>query len=100
MRGMIQTTDRFTRSPDILHRKIKEEFILLPLRSKKETARQLYFFEGVGERIWELLDGNRECQKIVEEIASEFGVKSDRIEKEICDFLNDLVKKGLIRRYP
>lgn len=95
---MIHPTDRLTRSPDILHRKIKDEFVLLPLQSKKETARELYFVEEVGGRIWELLDGKRECQKIVEEIASEFGVKSERIGKEVFDFLNDLAKEGLIRR--
>ena len=95
---MIRPKDRFERNPDILHRRIKGDFILLPIHPKKETSRQFYFLDGIGDHVWELLDGRRNCGHIVAEIASEFKVKKERIEEEVRFFLNGLVKEGLIRR--
>ena len=97
---MIRPEDRFTKNPEIIHRRMKDEFVLLPIHPKKETTRPFYFFEEVGGRIWELLDGDRACRKIVEEIALEFGVREVRIEGEVFAFLNDLEKEDLIRRLP
>lgn len=95
---MIRPEDRFERSPEVIDRKMKDELVLLPIRSKQETKRQFYFVEEVGGRIWELVDGHHACQKILETIASEFGVSEVKIKEDIFTFLKDLAKEGLIRR--
>ena len=100
-RGKAKVTrpgDHFERNPEVVHRRIKNQFFLLPIRPKEEAKREFYFLEGVGERVWGLLDGKRECRKIVEAIASEFDARKERIEEEVFAFLNDLAKEDLIRR--
>lgn len=90
--------DRFEKDPEVIYRRLKDRFILLPIRPKEEAKREFYFMEGVGERVWGLLDGKRECRKIVETITSEFDARKEHIEEEVFAFLNDLAKEGLIRR--
>ena len=96
--SVIQSGDRFERNPDVVHRRMKEDVVLLPVRPIRETERQFYFCEEVGGRIWELLDGRRRCQGIVETIASEFGENQGRIRSDVLVFLKDLEREGLIRR--
>lgn len=95
---MVRPNDRFKKNPDILHRRMKKESVLLPVHPRKETSRRLYFLEGVGDRIWELLDGRRDCSRIITQIAWECKVKEERVEGEVRYFLSDMVKEGLIRR--
>jgi len=76
---------------------MKDEFILVPLKPRKET-RQFYYFEEVGGRIWELLDGRRRCDKIVEVINAEFKVHKEQAKEDVFTFLSDLKKEKLIRK--
>ena len=77
---------------------MKQESVLLPIHPRKETSRRLYFLEGIGDRIWELLDGRRDLSRIAAQIAGECQVRKEGIEEEIRCFLNELVKEGLARR--
>ncbi|MBI4436782.1 MAG: PqqD family protein [Candidatus Omnitrophica bacterium] len=95
---MIHLEDRFTKDPDIVHRKVDGEWILVPILPRKEKKGRFYFMEGVEGRIWELVDGRLNCQAIIEEMVSEFRVKKKRAGKEILLFLEELQKEGLIRR--
>jgi len=97
---MIHADDRFEKHPDVVYRRMKDEGLLLPVKPKKETSRQFYYFEQVGRRVWELLDENQRCDDIVGAIASEFGTAHDRVKEDVFAFLNDLEKEDLIRRMP
>lgn len=91
--------DRYERNSEVVYRKVNGEFILLPARYGQER-RHFYFFEEVGVRIWELLDGTRECHEIIRTVASEFGVSEREVGEEMLDFFEELAKADLIRRRP
>ena len=95
----VTSRDRFEKNPHVVYRGIEDEIILLPTHPRSDSSRQFYFVEGVGREVWGLLDGNQECQKIIETIASSFGVEKGKIEKDILDFIHDLEKEELVRRY-
>ena len=95
---MVHLEDRFMRDPDIVQRFVKRELILVPIRARKGREAEFYVLEEVGNRVWELLDGNRKCREVIEGITSEFRVNRKRAGREVLLFLKSLQEERLIRR--
>ena len=51
----------------------------------------------MGARILELLDGNREIEKISNIISSEYDIMPEEAERDIRDFIEDLGSIGAIK---
>lgn len=51
---------------------------------------------GCGSRIWELIDGTRSIEQIVEVIVSEYDVKRETAAEDIDSFIEELKKRTLI----
>jgi len=93
LRGRIglDTTQVPRQNPDTAARKIDEStYVLGP-----ETS-VLHTFDEVGQRIWELSDGERTVADIVSVIESEYDVDAARAEADVIEFLDELVTKGLV----
>ncbi len=54
-------------------------------------AGEVNVFNSVGTRIWELADGSRTVQQIIESIVAEFDVSSERATADVFEFLQSLV---------
>lgn len=52
----------------------------------------------VGKDIWELLDGSRSTEGIVESLMNIYEVKAEQCRTEVDAFLTDLETKGLVSR--
>jgi hypothetical protein len=50
----------------------------------------------VGSRIWELLDGRRDINRICSIISSEFVVSYDEAVEDIVEFINELCEKKMV----
>lgn len=55
----------------------------------------IYPLNAVAARLWELMDGQRTCGEMVAVIGEEFEVDKKTLQKDILNFVSDLVKKGL-----
>lgn len=51
---------------------------------------------GVGSRIWELLNGTRDVKQISSEISNEFDISHDEAFKDITEFVNELYQKNMV----
>lgn len=58
--------------------------------------RQAYKITGIGEDIWNLIDGNNTFDDIVKEISGKYSQPTDVISNDINSFLNELEKRELI----
>lgn len=87
----------YARSNNIVTRKIAGETILVPIRQKASDLENIYVFNEVGSRIWELLDGKRGSVEIGEILIEEFEASPVEIEKDLLNFLSSLEEVGLVK---
>ena len=86
----------YTRSPDIVSRKIADKVILVPIRHNVGDLESIYTLNEVAARIWELIDGKIRTSQIKEKIVEEFEVSPQEAEKDISDLLKKLEKLKVI----
>ena len=67
-----------------------EAIVLTPLDSKIHSVNE------VGTRIWELLAEKPTVEKVLSTICDEFEVDRDIAQKDINEFLNNLIDRGMV----
>ena len=84
---------RFEVSPAIAHREIGGTLmLLLPGDSR------LYAFNDTGRLVWRGLLRKRSAASIAATIARTFRIPLPRAERDVHDLLEDLLRRGAIRR--
>jgi len=79
------------RVPSVTARKINERIILVD-----RMRRDSYELNETGLGIWQLCDGKNTATTIMNSIKNEFEVTEEEISKDCADFLEMLLKYGLI----
>lgn len=72
-------------------RLIAGEAVILSLDTKV-----LRGLNAVGSRVWDLIDGHRSVEEIVDVIVAEFDVAQPEAAADVGAFLRELVDKGLV----
>jgi hypothetical protein len=85
---------RFRKDPTMVFRKFGDECLLVPVRQNVADLESFYVLDGVGGRIWELIDGHRGVAEIKEIILSEFDASPSQAENDLIDFLQELQEIG------
>ena len=83
------------RNPATAWRVIGGEAVILSLDTKV-----LRGLNPVGSRVWELIDGRRSLDEIVEVIAGEFDVATAAAASDVHAFVEALLAKGLVTATP
>ena len=68
----------------------QEAFIVLP------HTGQIKILNGVGTRIWELIDGSRSAGDIAKVIAEEYETSVEAALSDVEEFLGDLESQGML----
>lgn len=85
------------RKDDFVTRYIGEQAIIVPVKEGVGDLGSIYTLNELGTRVWQLIDGLTPMQQIVEIIASEYEVSTEKAEKDVAEFLSCLEAFGLIR---
>jgi hypothetical protein len=72
-------------------RSIAGEAVILSLDTKV-----LRGLNSVGSRVWDLIDGQRSIDDIVDAVVAEFEVDRPRAARDVEAFLRQLVDRGLV----
>ena len=80
-----------SRSPKTAWRVIEGEAVILSLDTKAFRG-----LNPVGSRVWELIDGRRSVDEIVEVIVREFDVTHEQAAADVQAFVRELLDKGLV----
>lgn len=83
------------RAPATAWRVIEGEAVILSMDSKV-----LRGLNPVGSRVWELIDGRRDVEQIVDALVGEFAVERERARAEVEAFLRALADRGLVTLRP
>jgi hypothetical protein len=81
----------FRLSPDVLMRKVEDEFVLVHM-----GRNQIFALNSTGARLWELLGEGRTRGEAVAQLTREFDVSAATVELETEQLLRTLVREGLL----
>ena len=77
--------------PHVLSRMAADEAVVLNLESE-----EYYGLDGVGGRLWELVEEGITFGQAVSTLQGEYAVDRDRLTEDLRSVLGDLVDKGLV----
>lgn len=71
--------------------------ILVPIRGNLADMQRIFSLTPVAEFIWERLDGARSVKEIRTDLIQSFEVDRETAEKDISEFIDELIDNKLIR---
>ena len=87
----IPLTARFRPRPGVLLRRLEDEAVLL------DSASGRYFgLNATGSRVFELLDGERTLEAVVERLLQEHAVDRERLQQDVAELVSELRSQGLV----
>ncbi len=88
--------DRVYRQKEgIVSRQIAGETILVPVMGSLASMQKIFMLNGIGEFIWDRLDGLKSLRSISEEIGEQFGLGSEQAFADSEEFVLELLREGL-----
>lgn len=88
---------RFSKDPNMVYRRIGEQCLLVPIRRQTADLTDIYELNPLGGHIWDLIDGQRTVREIRDQLLAEFEVSPQDVEKDLSEFLAQLVELGGIK---
>ena len=88
----------YSRNPDVVFRKIADEFILVPIRQKVVDLKSVFTMNEAAAFIWEHIDGKRNIAQIKDEIAETFEVEASQAQADVSEIVSQLEALSLIRK--
>jgi hypothetical protein len=89
-------TVNLCRQDNVIARKVAGEAILVPIRGNMADMQKLFILEGIGEFVWERLDGRATLGEIRDAVVKEFQVTAEQAEKDIEAFVSELRAADLV----
>jgi hypothetical protein len=86
----------FRRTPEVVCRRVGAESILVPVRHNVGNLDYVYTLSPVAASVWELVDGNRSMDEIVDAICAEYDVDRATAAADVTALLADLSDAALI----
>lgn len=86
----MQLNTVYHQNPEVVARKVSDEFILVPLSDDIADMDSIYTMNEVGAFIWENINGERTINDIVGEVLNEFEVSPDEAENDVLAFFDDI----------
>lgn len=93
----MELTSIYARNDNVVSRKIVDELILVPIRKSVAEMETLYTLNEVGARVYELIDGERSLSAIADAIVSEFDVTPEQAQRDVSEFIDQLLQIESIR---
>ncbi|MCA9883607.1 MAG: PqqD family protein [Anaerolineae bacterium] len=87
---------RFAKDPAIVSRRIADESILVPIRHTAGEIDSIFAINEIGSRIWELIDGQRQINDIVDILCDEYDVALLTAQQAVCQYVEKLQHIGAI----
>jgi hypothetical protein len=86
----------YKKSDDIIHRRIADETILVPLRGELVDMQKIFSLNPVADYVWEHLDGKRNLMEICNRVDHMFESVPEQVRNDVLEFIGELVEAKLI----
>ena len=88
----------YSKNPDIIFRKIADEFILVPIRQKAVDLKSVYTLNQTAAFIWELIDSSKSVSQIKDKVAEEFEADPRQAQADVSEIIFQLEALSLIQK--
>jgi hypothetical protein len=88
----------YSRNPDIIFRKIADEFILVPIRQKAVDLKSVYTLNQTAAFLWQAIDNTQSVSQITDKFTAEFEVDPRQAQADVAEILSQLESLSLIQR--
>lgn len=86
----------FKKSESLATRLVADKLIIVPIRDDVHDLESIYTLDGVGPRIWELIDGKKKVSEIRDVLLGEFEVGPAQLEEDLLTIIKQMESKGVI----
>ena len=83
-------------SPSIVTRKTGNEYILVPIANNIADMNSVFTLNETGAFIWELIDGKRCVEDIINALIAEYEIDYENASKDIFSFIENMRKYLII----
>ena len=98
MQKKIDMNSIYTRSEDVIDRQIEDEYIIIPLVGGIGNIDDcLFSMNKTGKKIWDMLDGTKNPNSIVEDLILEYDIQKDQAQKDVQGFMQELIERQIIK---
>jgi len=80
----------FSHSPGIVTKKTGDEYVLIPVANNIADMNSVYTLNESGAFIWELIDGKRNVEVIINTLTEEYDIDYDSASKDVFSFINNM----------
>ena len=87
---------KLRRKDNVIARKVAGELLLVPIRGNMADMQKLFVLEGIGEFVWERLDGTRTLEQIRDDVAAAFRGTAEDAGRDIEAFTAQLKAADLV----
>ena len=87
----------FSHSSDVVSREIDGALIIVPLTSGVgDMEDDLFSMNETGTEIWNMLDGGKTVQEVVDALASQYRAEPGEIEQDVAGIIRELLKRRML----
>ena len=94
---MISLSSIPSHSPEVVFRRINDEFLLIPLTDNIADMDSLYRLTETGAFIWEQIDGKRTVKDIIKSLTDEYEIDNEIASKDVLDFVKNMNEYLIVR---
>lgn len=84
-------------NPGCILREIAGENILIPAGKNDTDADRLFMLNETGLFLWNQMQTPKTIEQLVDNVKKSFDEKEEVLEKDIAEFIKNLLKRGFIR---
>jgi hypothetical protein len=88
----------YARREGVVLREVAGEHILVPIRRDVADLKAIFALNGVGLRIWELLDGEKTLDGVLAELLERFDAPAEEASADLVSFVGRREGAGLVER--
>ena len=96
-KGAMDSRTVFARDERVVARRIAGEILLVPVEGELANLQRVFALDGVGQFIWEKIDGARSIGALCDAVEREFEVGSEEAKRDCLAFVSELAKAKLVR---
>jgi methyltransferase-like protein len=77
-------------SPGIVTRKTGSEYVLVPITNNIADMNSVYTLNETGAFIWELIDGKRNVEEIINSVTEEYDIDRGSAVEDVFSFMENM----------
>jgi methyltransferase-like protein len=86
-----------SRSPSVVTRKTGNEYVLVPVTNNIADMTSVYTLNETGAFIWELIDGRKSVEELIEAVENQYNVDHKTAAEDIFCFIDNMSKYLIIK---